>query len=105
MSKQRAMSNCARCYSLARLADKNSRHYETDDQLYSVKNDAMIALEGAIESIDLRYTPEQLKIGKNDGARIAANSRSLLGRALDACQKCDFKSTLIIKTIEEGKIK
>jgi hypothetical protein len=87
MSIQRAKANCKRCYEIAGLSKRN---YAENDQLYGAKNDTMVALEGAIESIDHLPQDERYNESHTVHNPKLASERSKLVQGLNICLGCDF---------------
>ena len=99
MSIQRAKVNCERCYGLAKSVAIFKDGRLKCDLLYSVRNEAMRALEDAMDRIDNvdeeKCTPAVLET--------LPGLRANFSNALDACRDCDYSSSKIIYILEGSK--
>jgi hypothetical protein len=97
MSLQRAYVNCKRCYELSK--DDAPVAIRTDDQLYHARNEAMRALEHAMDSLNVGYATQ------NKAAQGALKEDFLAlettaNEALTICMKCDYSGPSIADFID-----
>lgn len=90
--KQKAIVNCKRCYELLKKTNQTEASVCESDKIYSVRNEAMSALEEAINVMDSHNDPEAI-----DKDRAYTVARSFLDKALDECMDCDYEQPSMAK--------